>query len=97
MTGKLTQRAFIPAGQRSPRILSVGRHPLATRFVRGTLKLRPPVRSRIPPWDLAVVMDTLCRPPFVPVEEICDRHLILKTVFLLAMSSLKRVGDLPAL
>ncbi len=74
---------------------SVGRHPLVTCFLRGALRLRPPVRSRIPPWDLAVVLDALCRHPFEPIEEISDRHLTLKTVFLLAISSLKRVGDLP--
>ncbi len=76
---------------------SVGRHPLVTRFLRGALRLRPPVRSRIPPWDLAVVLKALCRPPFKPIEEISDRHLTLKTVFLLAITSLKRVGDLQAL
>ncbi len=46
---------------------SVGRHPLVTRFLRGALRLRPPVRSRIPPWDLAVVLKSLCRPPFEPM------------------------------
>ncbi len=51
---------------------------------------------RIPPWDLAVVLEALCRPPFEPIEEISDRHLTLKTVFLLAITSLKRVGDLQA-
>ncbi len=75
----------------------MGRHPLVTCFLRGALKLRPPVRSRIPPWDLAMVLDALCRHPFEPIEEISDRHLTLKTVFLLAISSLKRVGDLQAL
>ncbi len=76
---------------------SVGRHPLVTRFRCGALRLRPPVRSRIPPWDLAVVLEALCRPPFEPIEEISDHHLTLKTVFLLAITSLKRVGDLQAL
>ncbi len=76
---------------------SVGRHPLVTHFLRGALRLRPPVRSRIPPWDLAVVLEALCRPPFEPIEEISDRHLTLKTAFLPAITSLKRVGDLQAL
>ncbi len=76
---------------------SVGRNPLVTRFLCGALRLRPPVRSRVPPWDLAVVLEALCRPPFEPIEEISDRHLTLKTTFLLAISSLKRVGDLQAL
>ncbi len=77
---------------------SVGRNPLVTRFLRGALRLStvskygPPVRSCIPSRDLAVVLEALCRPPFEPIEEISDPHLTLKTIFLLAISSLKRVG-----
>ncbi len=67
---------------------SVGRHPLVTRFLRGALRLRPPVRSRVPPWDLAVVLEALCRPPFEPIEEISDRHITINTTFILAISSL---------
>ncbi|KAI2646418.1 Ribose import ATP-binding protein RbsA [Labeo rohita] len=77
--------------------LSVGRDPLVTRFLRGALRLRPPVRPRVPTWDLSVVLEALCRAPFEPIEEISDRFLTLKTVLLLALSSLKRVGDLQAL
>ncbi len=33
----------------------------------------------------------------MPIEEISDRHLTMKIVLLLAISSLKRVGDLQAL
>ena len=72
----------------------VGRHPLVTRFLRGALRLRPPVHSRVPTWDLAVVLEALCKPPFKPIEEISDRHLTIKTTFLLAI---KRVGDFQAL
>ncbi len=75
---------------------SVGKDPLVTHFLCGVMRLRPQIRSRVPPWDLAVVLEALCRPPFEPIEEISDR-LTLKTVFLLAISSLKRVGDLQAL
>ncbi|KAI2652402.1 Transposon Ty3-G Gag-Pol polyprotein [Labeo rohita] len=50
--------------------LSVGKDPLVTRFLRGAL--RPPVRSRVPSWDLSVVLEALCRPPFEPIEEISD-------------------------
>ncbi|KAL0173005.1 hypothetical protein M9458_033316, partial [Cirrhinus mrigala] len=77
--------------------LSVGKNPLVTRFLRGALRLRPPVRPRVPSWDLSVVLEALCLPPFEPIEEISDRHLSIKTVLLLALSSLKRVGDLQAL
>ncbi|KAL0186202.1 hypothetical protein M9458_017872, partial [Cirrhinus mrigala] len=77
--------------------LSVGKDPLVTRFLRGALRLRPPVRPRVPSWDLSVVLEALCLPPFEPIEEISDCHLSFKTSFLLALSSLKRVGDLQAL
>ncbi len=76
---------------------TVGKHPLVIRFLRGALRMRPPVRSRVPTWDLAVVIEALCKPLFEPIEEISDRHLFLKTTFLLAITSLKRVGDLQAL
>ncbi len=76
---------------------SVGKDPLIIRFLRGVLRLRPRVRSRVPPWDLAVVLEALCKPPFEPIEQVSERLLTLKTVLLLAISSLKRVGDLQAL
>ncbi|KAL0203703.1 hypothetical protein M9458_001721, partial [Cirrhinus mrigala] len=77
--------------------LSVGRNPLVTRFLHSVLRLRPPVRPHVPTWDLAVVLEALCRPPFKPIEEISDQFLTIKTVLLLALTSLKWVGDLQAL
>ncbi|KAI2662293.1 Transposon Ty3-G Gag-Pol polyprotein [Labeo rohita] len=77
--------------------MSVGRNPLVTRFLRGALRLRPPTRPHIPTWDLAVVLEALCRPPFEPIEDISDHLLTIKTALLLALTSLKRVGDLQAL
>ncbi|KAI2655442.1 ORF V: Enzymatic polyprotein [Labeo rohita] len=77
--------------------LSVGKDPLVSRFLRGALRLRPPGHSRVPSWDLSLVLEALCRPPFEPIEEISDRHLTIKTVLLIVITSLKRVGDLQAL
>ncbi|KAL0159416.1 hypothetical protein M9458_043141, partial [Cirrhinus mrigala] len=76
---------------------SVGRNPLVTHFLRGALRLRPLVRPWVPPWDLAVVLEALCRPPFEHIEESSDHHLTIKTALLLELTSLKRVGDLQAL
>ncbi|KAL0194633.1 hypothetical protein M9458_008205, partial [Cirrhinus mrigala] len=59
--------------------------------------LRPPTRPHIPTWDLAVVLEALCRPPFESIEEIPVRFLTIKTALLLALTSLKRAGDLQAL
>ncbi|KAI2650236.1 UDP-2,3-diacylglucosamine hydrolase [Labeo rohita] len=55
--------------------LSVGKDPLVIRFLRGVLRLRPPVRLHVPTWDLAVVLEALCRLPFEPIEEISIRFL----------------------
>ncbi len=89
----------------SPRAVeAVGVAPEGAQFISSSLstkvvvlRMRPPVRSRVPPWDLAVVLEALCRHQFKPIEEISDRQLTVKTTFLLAISSLKRVGYLQAL
>ncbi|KAL0169064.1 hypothetical protein M9458_037286, partial [Cirrhinus mrigala] len=57
----------------------------------------PSVRPRVPTWNLAVVLEALCNPPFKPIEEIFDWLLTIKTTLLLALSFLKWVGDLQAL
>ncbi len=75
---------------------SIGKNPLAIQFLRGIRRLRPPVRPKMPTWDLAVVLKALSKAPFVPLEEVPLRFLTAKTVFILAISSLKRVGDLQA-
>ncbi|KAI2646275.1 Gag-Pro-Pol polyprotein [Labeo rohita] len=61
--------------------LSVGKVPLVSRFLRGALRRRPPVRSRVPSWDLSVVLEALCWPPFEPIEEISFVILRLKRLF----------------
>ncbi len=44
---------------------SVGRPPLLSHFLRGAL--RPQVHSRLPTWDLAGVLEALCKAPFEPI------------------------------
>ncbi len=75
---------------------SLGKHPLAVRFLRGIRRLKPPVCPRMPTWDLAMVLEALSKAPFEPLEAVSPRFTV-KTVFLLAISSLKRVGNLRAL
>ncbi len=47
--------------------------------------------------DLAVLLGALLKAPFKPLEEVPLRFITVKTVFLLAISSLKRASDLQAL
>ncbi len=76
---------------------SIGKNPLAIRFIWAIRRLRPPICPKMPTWDLAVVLEALSRVPFEPLEEVPLRFLTVKTVFLQAISSLKRVGDIQAL
>ncbi len=77
--------------------VSVGKHPLVARYIRGAKRLRPPTRATVPLWDLAIVLEGLVMTPFEPLESAPVRFLTLKMFFLMAITSLKRVGDLQAL
>ena len=74
-----------------------GAHPLAVRFLKGVRRLRPVVKSSIPSWDLILVLEALCGPPFEPIESVDMKFVSFKTALLLALTSAKRVGDLHAL
>ena len=52
---------------------------------------------RPPAWDLSMVMTFLVSPAFVPLSQASFRALTLKTLFLLALTTAKRVGALQAL
>lgn len=42
----------------------LGRHPWVVRFLRGTWRMRPATRPRVPTWDLAVVLEGLAEAPY---------------------------------
>lgn len=77
--------------------VSVGRHLLVSRFLQGMRRLRPFRPVRISSWDLAIVKEGLAGQPFEPLESVSEKFLTLKTIILVALSSLKRIGDLQAL
>ena len=57
----------------------------------------PPRVAKPPQWNVAWVLDSLRRPPYEPLNRASNRDLTLKTIFLLALASAKRVGVLHAL
>ncbi|TNN58198.1 hypothetical protein EYF80_031558 [Liparis tanakae] len=67
------------------------------RSLKGSLRLRPPSTPRAPLWDLPMVLDTLCSPPFETLSVSELRWLSAKIVFLLTITSAKRVSELHAL
>ena len=50
-----------------------------------------------PPWDLDKVLEYLSGPPFEPLADASFRNKTRKALFLVAMATVKRVGELQAL
>ena len=58
---------------------------------------RPRLTPVLSQWDLGIVLEALSKPPYEPLREASLKHLTLKTVFLLAMTSAGRRCELQAL
>ncbi len=93
-----TLRVYVAAiaARRELDEIPLGRHRMVSSFMRGVRRLRPVRPTAVPSWDLSVVLEGLVTAPFEPLESASDRILTLKVVLLLALTSLKRVGDLQA-
>uniref|UniRef100_A0A803K8I3 Tyr recombinase domain-containing protein n=1 Tax=Xenopus tropicalis TaxID=8364 RepID=A0A803K8I3_XENTR len=66
-------------------------------FLQGVARISPMFRHPIPPWDLNLVLNALLDSPFEPLSEVEIETLTRKTVFLVAISSARRVSELGAL
>ncbi len=73
-----------------------GKHDWVVRFLRGARRLNPPRPPSIPSWDLSLVLRALQQGPFEPLQTVEPKFLSMKTLLLLALASIKRVGDLHA-
>ncbi len=62
----------------------------------GSLRNNPPHPRTVSPWDLSTVLRALKGSPFEPLQSTSLRALSFKTALLLALASVKRVGDLQA-
>ncbi len=92
-----TLRVYVAAiaAQRELDEIPLGRHRMVSAFMRVRC-LRPVRPTAVPSWDLSVVLEGLVTAPFEPLESASERILTLKVALLLALTSLKRVGDLQA-
>uniref|UniRef100_A0A803JIG1 Core-binding (CB) domain-containing protein n=1 Tax=Xenopus tropicalis TaxID=8364 RepID=A0A803JIG1_XENTR len=70
------------------------KNPRVAKFLAGALHIRPPTRSLSATWSLPLVLERLTLSPFEPLQTIPDMLLTLKTVFLVAVTSSRRVSDL---
>ena len=63
-----------------------------------SFKVEAPCRSVRPPsWDLEAFLRFLRSPVFEPISSCCLRDLTQKTLFLVALATAKRVGEIQAL
>ena len=77
--------------------LPLSLHPTVAQWLKGLEKGQGPQRVVVPPWDLELVLRALKQDPFEPIRKSDDKHLTWKTVFLVAVASARRVGELQAL
>ncbi len=76
---------------------SVGRNNLVVRFLKGSRRFNPSRPVTVPTWDLPTVLRALKSLPFEPLQSVDLPPLMLKTALLLALISVKRMGDLQVL
>lgn len=72
-------------------------HNFSKRFLKGMLHVYPLLKHHVEPWDLPLVLRCLTKPPFEPVATCKLRLFSWKTLFLVAITSTWRVGELAAL
>lgn len=67
---------------------------MAKRFLNGILNLFLPVRDLALVWDLSLVLSKLMAAPFEPMATCSLSYLFMKEAFILAVTSIRRVGEL---
>ena len=68
-----------------------------TPLLRSFSRSVNPVELRPPAWDVSLVLQSLTGAPYEPLRT-CEEHFLAqKTLFLLALASAKRIGELHAL
>jgi integrase len=76
---------------------SLGSDPYVQSFMAKAHRKKPYKKDRIPIWELPWVLQGLMDDPLEPLESLDLRKLTLKTVFLVAVCSARRIGELQAL
>ncbi len=77
--------------------MSLGMHNLIRTFLKGVSRLRPSRKGMVPQWDLNLVLSSLSCAPFEPLTNAAVKWLSLKSAFLLAIATARRVSELHAL
>ena len=68
-----------------------------TTLLRSFARSVNPVELRPPAWDISLVLQSLTGAPYEPLRTCEERFLAQKTLFLRALASAKRIGEVHAL
>ena len=71
----------------------ISSHPVLHDLLRSFRIERPLSSSRVPPWDLSLVLVLLRGPPFEPLVSCSLRYLTRKVLFLVSLATARRVGE----
>ena len=71
--------------------------PVLSNIIRACGQETPRTRIKVPAWNVDVILKHLTNAPYEPLRESSMRHLTQKTLFLIALATAKRVGELQAL
>jgi hypothetical protein len=77
--------------------LPISLHPAVTLWIKGLVRCKGLPRALVPPWNLEVILSALKGLPFKPLNMALNKHLTWKSVFLIAITSARRAGELHAL
>ena len=75
--------------------IPVGQHPHIIRLLKGVFNSRPPKVKLLPEWDL--LLKRLQKEPFELLSKASLKINTFKTIFLMAISTFRRCGDLQSL
>ena len=78
-------------------LLEISTSPILKDLVRSFEISAPRPVHRSPSWDLDKVLEYFSEPPFEPLADASFRNKTRKALFLVAMATAKRVGELQAL
>jgi len=77
--------------------LKLSSFPPVQAWLKGFAKTKGITRVMVPPWNLDVVLAGLKKPPFEPLGKVPLKYVTLKTAFLVAITSSRRVSEIHAL
>ena len=75
---------------------NIGSDHVISELIKSFELQRPVERSIAPKWDLSCVLSSLCSEPYEPLHKASRFHLTLKTIFLLATATARRVSEIHA-